>query len=162
MGKKFSYWVLKSWCQSGRPKPVIKLAHQLVLCSSGNSEPWVIEAGFQWTPTFQESVNSALTFAVGWVFCLFVFLLSNCYRLLEKIYSQAGNLKVKTILWPPRNWWWIIQILQEVLPFPCLCCVCAQSCQTLCNPMNCSPPGSSVHGISQAGTLEWVAISSSI
>ena len=33
------------------------------------------------------------------------------------------------------------------------------SCVWLCNPMNCSPPGSSVHGISQAGTLEWVAIS---
>ena len=29
------------------------------------------------------------------------------------------------------------------------------------DPMDCSPPGSSVHGISQAGTLEWLAISSS-
>ena len=35
----------------------------------------------------------------------------------------------------------------------------AQSCLTLCNPMDCSPPGSSVHGIFQARTLEWVAIS---
>ena len=33
-----------------------------------------------------------------------------------------------------------------------------QSCLTLCNPMNCSPPGSSVHGILQASILEWVAI----
>ena len=32
---------------------------------------------------------------------------------------------------------------------------------TLCNPMDCSPPGSSVHGIIPAGILEWVAISSS-
>ena len=30
-----------------------------------------------------------------------------------------------------------------------------------CHPMDCSPPGSSVHGISQARMLEWVAISSS-
>ena len=37
----------------------------------------------------------------------------------------------------------------------------AQSCPTLCDPMHCSPPGSSVHGISQARILEWVAISSS-
>ena len=37
----------------------------------------------------------------------------------------------------------------------------AQSCPTLCGPMDCSPPGSSVHGISQARTLEWVANSSS-
>ena len=41
----------------------------------------------------------------------------------------------------------------------CLHCVCAQSCPTLCNPMDCSPPGSSVPGISQAGILDWVAIS---
>ena len=34
-----------------------------------------------------------------------------------------------------------------------------QSCRTLCNPMDCSPPGYSVHGIFQAGMLEWVAIS---
>ena len=34
-----------------------------------------------------------------------------------------------------------------------------QSCPTLCNPMDCSPPGSSVHGISQGRVLEWVAIS---
>ena len=32
---------------------------------------------------------------------------------------------------------------------------------TLCNPMNCSPPGSSVHGILQARPLEWVAMPSS-
>ena len=35
----------------------------------------------------------------------------------------------------------------------------AQSCPTLYNPMDCSPPGSSVHGILQARILEWVAIS---
>ena len=34
-----------------------------------------------------------------------------------------------------------------------------QSWPTLCNPIDCSPPGSSVHGISQARILEWVAIS---
>ena len=33
-----------------------------------------------------------------------------------------------------------------------------QSCLTLCDPMGCSPPGSSVHGILQARILEWVAI----
>ena len=34
-----------------------------------------------------------------------------------------------------------------------------QSCPTLCDPMDCSPPGSSVHGTFQARILEWVAIS---
>ena len=34
-----------------------------------------------------------------------------------------------------------------------------QSCLTLCNPTDCSPPGSSIHEISQGRILEWVAIS---
>ena len=36
---------------------------------------------------------------------------------------------------------------------------CAQSRLTLCHPVDCSPSGSSVHGIFQARILEWVAIS---
>ena len=32
----------------------------------------------------------------------------------------------------------------------------AQPCPTFCNPVDCSPPGSSFHGILQARTLEWV------
>ena len=53
-----------------------------------------------------------------------------------------------------------------VCVYLCMCiymcvCVCAQSRQILCDPMDCSPPASSVHGISQARILERVAISSS-
>ena len=36
-----------------------------------------------------------------------------------------------------------------------------QSCPALCDPMDCRPPGSSVHGILQARTLEWIATCSS-
>ena len=51
----------------------------------------------------------------------------------------------------------------------CVCmCVCAHTCAKslqlypiLCDPMDCSLPGSSVHGISQVRILEWVVISSS-
>ena len=49
----------------------------------------------------------------------------------------------------------------------CSLCVCvcvflvAQSCLTLCNPMDCSPPGFSVHGILKARILECIVISSS-
>ena len=38
-------------------------------------------------------------------------------------------------------------------------CLVAQSCLTLCDPMDCRQLGSSVHGILQARILEWVAIS---
>ena len=41
----------------------------------------------------------------------------------------------------------------------CVCVLISQSCLTLCNPLDCSLPGSSVHGILQARILEWVAIS---
>ena len=34
-----------------------------------------------------------------------------------------------------------------------------QSCPTLCNPMDCNPPGSSIHGFFQARILEWVDVS---
>ena len=44
-----------------------------------------------------------------------------------------------------------------------LLCPCSRSvdrsCLTPCNPLDCSPPGSSVHGILQARILEWVAVS---
>ena len=40
-----------------------------------------------------------------------------------------------------------------------MCLLVAKSCPTLCNPIDCSPPGPSVHGILQARTQEWVAIS---
>ena len=44
----------------------------------------------------------------------------------------------------------------------CVCvCMCAQSCLTLCSPMDYSTQGSSVRGIFQARILEWFTISSS-
>ena len=39
-----------------------------------------------------------------------------------------------------------------------MCAKTVQSCPTLCNPMDCSPPGSSIHGILHARILEWVAV----
>ena len=56
---------------------------------------------------------------------------------------------------PPRNATLLLQRTEQGdLPK----CLHAQSCPTLCNPMDCSLPGSSVHGILQARILEWVAI----
>ena len=53
------------------------------------------------------------------------------------------------------------RFIHRIADHPCLlhACMHAQSCLTLCNPMDCSPPGFSVHGISQAKILEWDAIS---
>ena len=48
--------------------------------------------------------------------------------------------------------WYLVWILT------CVCAKSLQSCLTLCDHMDCSPPGSSVRGIFQAKILEWVAM----
>ena len=57
------------------------------------------------------------------------------------------------LAWVPRR------VLQPQVSRVCVCLV-AHLCLTLGNPMDCSPSGSSVHGIFQVRILEWVAISS--
>ena len=42
----------------------------------------------------------------------------------------------------------------------CVCVKLLHLCSTLCDPMDYSPPGSSIHGILQARILEWVAVPS--
>ena len=49
----------------------------------------------------------------------------------------------------------------DSLPPVCMHAQVAQSCPTLCYPLDSSPPGSTVHGILQAWILEWVAMPSS-
>ena len=63
------------------------------------------------------------------------------------------------------RWGWVSPVQSYWYPRTTLCVyVCAkplQSCLTLCDPMDCSLLGSSVHGILQARIMKWVAISSS-
>ena len=62
------------------------------------------------------------------------------------VYSKTTSGKAKNSLW------WIITTIMKWSEV-------AQSCLTLCDLMDCSLPGSSVHRIFQAKVLEWVAIS---
>ena len=48
---------------------------------------------------------------------------------------------------------------EKLISSKVVCVLVAQSCLTHCDPMDCSPPDSSVHRILQARILEWVAIS---
>ena len=50
-------------------------------------------------------------------------------------------------------------MLGTLVGLQCCCCLVVHLCPTLCDSMDCSPPGSSVHGISKARVLEWVVIS---
>ena len=58
---------------------------------------------------------------------------------------------------PAGSWGYSITCLYSPKYGMCMCLV-AQSCPTPCNPMDCSPPGSSGLGILLAGILEWVAM----
>ena len=54
---------------------------------------------------------------------------------------------------------WVSYLMKLWCVSVCVCVLVTQSCSTLCNLVDCSPPGSSVHGIFQARILEWNAIS---
>ena len=60
---------------------------------------------------------------------------------------REGISPVESSTWPT----WLLDPSMKVLV--------THSCLTLCHPMDCSPPGSSVHGIFQARILEWASIS---
>ena len=57
--------------------------------------------------------------------------------------------------------WHISAYLMLLFGWFCACAKSLQSCPTLCDPMDCSPPCSPVHGILQARIVEWVAMPSS-
>ena len=59
---------------------------------------------------------------------------------------------------PMRSVWWALPIPYPMSLSP-LKALVAQSCPILCDPLDSSPPGSSVHGLLQARILEWVSIS---
>ena len=59
-----------------------------------------------------------------------------------------------------KNWGWTYRLEKHQIITMCWNCVCAkspQSCLTVCDHVDCSPAGCSVHGNLQARTLEWVA-----
>ena len=69
-------------------------------------------------------------------------------------------ISVGSTLLQARNcvFFYLLFLEQSMMYDSCICPV-TQSCPTVCNPMDCRLPGSSVHGILQARILEWVAIS---
>ena len=74
---------------------------------------------------------------------------------LARVFTAETPGKQKSLNPPPAPW------TNSTSFSLCVCAKSLQSCLNLCDPMDCSPPGSSVHGILQARILEWVAISSS-
>ena len=75
-------------------------------------------------------------------------LMSTC---IKKVHSLPCICMAESLRCPPET--------ITTLLINCGGSLVAQSCPTLCDPLDCSPPGSSVHGILQASILEGVAIS---
>ena len=80
-------------------------------------------------------------------------------QLLGSVYGESMPVRME---WGPAAEWKVdrkgsftLTLFQGTC---CCCCDVAQSCPTPSDPMDCSPPGSSVHGIFQATVLEWGAI----
>ena len=91
-----------------------------------------------------------------WVFVVFFFNYAACrICFLTRDWTQAMAMKV----WTPSHYaTWKLSLFLCLAKLVCACSV-AQPCSTLCNPMDCNLPGSSVHGNFQARILEQVAIS---
>ena len=76
--------------------------------------------------------------------------------------DELGGLQYSMRLQRVQHNWSDLACIQRRHTYICgHVCVCsvAQSYLTLCNPQDCSPPGSSVHGIFQERILEWISIS---
>ena len=99
-----------------------------------------------------------------------------CVRACTRVHAQSlSSVIYLYVLSLPLDWKLLggrdnilfsvsLDLSTSSVPRMCVCvcvCVCAQSCLRVCNPVDCSLPGSSAHGIFQARILEWVAISSS-
>ena len=98
--------------------------------------------------------------------CLWSMYLPNCY------FCLLGSLEPVWNLWQVsgapkgrrcglRFLWLPVPVLSGFFLAVHMCVLVAQSCRTVCGPMDYSPPGSSVHGILQTRILEWVAMPSS-
>ena len=79
---------------------------------------------------------------------LYLLVLSDVFCLLKYFWLLRMNEEQRCLCWT---------VTQQ--GGPCALCSVTQLCPALCDPLDCSPPGSSVHRISQARILEWVVIS---
>ena len=101
-----------------------------------------------------ESLKQIYTYIYKYIF------LSLVYHLIIYVYFQTLHM-FKCGLYFVRRLFGVLNIWSESEGLKYPLCLVAQSCLTLCDPMDCNPSGSSDLGILWARILEWVAISSS-
>ena len=117
---------------------------------------------FLYSTTLISIMTTGKTIALTrWTFLVMSLLFHMLSRLVIALLSRS---KCLLISWPQSPPAVILEprkrnsvTVSIVSPSLCLEVMPAVLCQTLCDPLDCSPPGSSVHGILQARILEWVA-----
>ena len=98
--------------------------------------------------------------------CIVLCILTNvCHvTIIMESYRKANRLPWKSSVLclsnPTPSTWTLAKSKTDLLASPCCYCYFSVTklCPTVCDPMDCGPPGSSVHGILQARILEWAAI----
>ena len=91
---------------------------------------------------------------------LFKYPIHLCEHISQK-YFRTGSNNILILNFDRFAWLCFQRLNQLVHPSSVLHARSLQSCPLFCNPMDCRPPGSSVHGILQAISLEWAAMPSS-
>ena len=82
------------------------------------------------------------------------------YSIHAAIGAHCGGYDKTDVVWLSHSvYLFLVPLWWLMLSWALCVCEVAQSCLTLCNPVDCSLPGSSLHGILQARILEWVSIS---
>ena len=118
---------------------------------------WAAIYGVAQSQTRLKRLSSSSSRAIAHQAFLFMgFPRQECWS--ELPFPSAGDLLDPGM--EPTSLAWQVDSL-PLAPHKTLCVLVAQLCLTLCDPMDCSPPGSNVLGIFQARILEWVAIPSS-
>ena len=119
---------------------------QVFFISSG--KPFFVWSKSPWEGSLEENGYMCM---YNWVLCLSTW---NYHSIVNQLYS---NIKQKVL----QNEFSPSTVELRNTLHVCMHAQSLQSCPTLCDPMDCCRPASSVHGILQAGILEWVAVPSS-
>ena len=117
----------------------------LFLVTTGLQVPFLWTKSLVWNPSMLKKLLHCWGTGLG------CFQFKNVF-----LKRQQSNLKLGL----PVLFCFLSRLFIFALSWKCVCSV-TQSCPSLCTPLGCSPPVSSVHGISQARILKWIAISSS-
>ena len=137
---------------------LVMLSNHLILCYSLLHLPSIfpsIKVFFQWVSSSYQvakkyrsfNISSSNEYSQLNSFRIYQFDLLAVQGILKSLFQHHSSKA--SVLW--HSAFFLVQLSYES--------EVAQSCLTLCNPMDCSLPGSSVHGIFEARVLEWPAIS---